>query len=239
MSIPEIHTLTGAYALDALTETERVSFERHLPECQACQIESRSLQTAAATLAALVPTATSPSLRERVLAEARTTRQLPARAPRDRTRDRPRPATNRLWMTVAATLAVIATGLGAVAVNAQQRAEQAERQVAQLSTDAPDLQIVSGAVRSGGTATLVAAGDRAVFAATDLLAPDADRAYQLWVISAGAAHSLGVPRFDPSGRLEHTVRPLLPGEAIALTVEPAGGSERPTTMPLVTLAVPA
>ena len=239
MSVPEIHTLTGAYAVDALTETERKSFERHLRDCEQCATESRSLQAAAASLAALVPAPASAQLRDRVLAQARGIAQLPAPTSRERFARRHLDS-SRLWMAVAAVLTLVATGLGAVAVTAAQRAQDAERQVAELTDRRPELEVVSSAIRSGGTATLVATGENAVFAATDLPAPPGDWTYQLWVIApGGTTESVGVLSPDPSGRLEHQVPTPAPGEAIALTMEPMGGSAHPTTMPLVTLSTEA
>ena len=45
MSQPiEIHTLAGAYALDALTEIERAGFARHLAECSVCATEVAELR---------------------------------------------------------------------------------------------------------------------------------------------------------------------------------------------------
>ena len=41
------HTLAGACALDALTEPDRVRFERHLAGCEACRQEASSLREAA------------------------------------------------------------------------------------------------------------------------------------------------------------------------------------------------
>jgi anti-sigma-K factor RskA len=239
MSIPDIHTFTGAYAVDALTEHERREFEHHLPDCEPCTTESRSLQAAAVTLAALVPVTASPSLRDRVLAEARLTPQARPLTVVERT-TRSHWSGNRLWRSVAAAAVLVAAGLGALAVDADQRADQAERRVAELTSSAPQLQIVSEATRSGGTATLVDTGRSAVFAAGGLPAPTGDRTYQLWVVSpTGATESVGLLALDTRGRLEQVVRDLAPGEVIALTIEPAGGSERPTMMPLVTLAAEA
>ena len=143
-------------------------------------------------------------------------------------------------MAVAATLTIIATGLGVLALNADRRADDAERQVAEITAIPRDLDIVSRATRAGGAATLVAAGKDVVFAAQGLPMPGPSRAYQLWVITpAGATESVAVLQPDALGRLEQDVRPLAPGEAVALTIEPLGGSESPTTMPLVTLAAQA
>jgi hypothetical protein len=84
MSVSEIHTFTGAYAVDALGNNERKSCERHLLDCEPCTTESRSLHAAAAGLAPLVPVPASPALRDRVFTETRRTSQLPSRTARDR-----------------------------------------------------------------------------------------------------------------------------------------------------------
>ena len=53
MSI-DLHTLAGAYAIDALSAEEAREFVKHLEECEACRDEVRELQSAAATLGAVV-----------------------------------------------------------------------------------------------------------------------------------------------------------------------------------------
>jgi len=35
------HALTGSYVLDAVSDQEREEFERHLPQCPACDAEVR------------------------------------------------------------------------------------------------------------------------------------------------------------------------------------------------------
>ena len=182
MTVPEIHTFTGAYAVDALSTNERESFERHLLNCEPCTTESRSLQAAAAALAALVSVPAAPSLRERVLTQTSRASQLPARTSRDRF-VHTHWESSRLWMAVAATLTLVATGLGILAVSADRRADEAERQVAEIAATPREVDVVSRATRSGGTATLVSTGEDTVFAAQGLPVPGPGRAYQLWVIS--------------------------------------------------------
>mgnify|MGYP001075161223 CR=1 FL=1 len=36
----DLHTLSGAYAIDALSEEEARQFDRHLEECPSCREES-------------------------------------------------------------------------------------------------------------------------------------------------------------------------------------------------------
>ena len=64
------HVLTGSYALDALAEPERRSFERHLAHCASCQAEVRGLRETAARLALAKALRPPPRLRARVLAAA-------------------------------------------------------------------------------------------------------------------------------------------------------------------------
>ena len=73
----DLHTLTGAYAAHALSDAERLAFERHLDACPACAQEVRELGETAARLGAAVATPPPAALWERVRAEAAATRQLP------------------------------------------------------------------------------------------------------------------------------------------------------------------
>jgi len=73
----DIHALSGAYAVDAVDDVERVRFERHLAGCEACQTEVASLRAAAAELSALSELTPPPSLRSKVMADIRTVRPLP------------------------------------------------------------------------------------------------------------------------------------------------------------------
>ena len=47
----DLHTLTGAYAADALDPVERDAFERHLQECADCRQEVAELRATTARLA--------------------------------------------------------------------------------------------------------------------------------------------------------------------------------------------
>lgn len=75
----EIHALTGAYAVDALDETERAHFEQHLAECADCRAEVESLRLALTDLSSLTEVAPPAGLRASVLSGIRQERPLPAR----------------------------------------------------------------------------------------------------------------------------------------------------------------
>ncbi|MFP4149023.1 MAG: RskA family anti-sigma factor, partial [Nitriliruptoraceae bacterium] len=72
---PDLHTLTGAYAVDALDDTERAVFEAHLEVCLPCAQEVRELQETAARLGGAAVAAVPSDLKARVLAEIDATRQ--------------------------------------------------------------------------------------------------------------------------------------------------------------------
>ncbi len=64
---PDLHHLSGAYALDALDDGERALFEQHLAGCADCRAEVAELSAAAHSLAALTEEAPPPALRASVL----------------------------------------------------------------------------------------------------------------------------------------------------------------------------
>ncbi|MYS19098.1 Putative zinc-finger, partial [Streptomyces sp. DvalAA-14] len=68
MTIADLHTLTGAYAVGALPDREAAEFGRHLARCQACAQEVRELRETAARLALAVAEVPPAGLRTRVLA---------------------------------------------------------------------------------------------------------------------------------------------------------------------------
>lgn len=82
----DLHSLSGAYALDALDDAERASFEGHLAECDTCREEVASFVAVLPSLASTEEVAPPPALRAQVLDAITTTRQLaplPARQPGD------------------------------------------------------------------------------------------------------------------------------------------------------------
>lgn len=75
----ELHTLTGAYATNALPDAEREAFERHLDVCAACSSEVAELQATAGRLGLAVSTPTPPEMRAQVLRRIADVRQEPPR----------------------------------------------------------------------------------------------------------------------------------------------------------------
>ena len=133
------HTLTGAYALDALDDNERRIFEEHLETCAECPAEVAEFAATAAYLGTAVAVQPPPQLRDRVLTQIRQVRQLPPE-PGNVVQ---LPAVSRrrfnLLAAAASILAVLAIALGVVAYQSDQRADElaAEAQQRQEQVDAP------------------------------------------------------------------------------------------------------
>ncbi|MGW5653820.1 anti-sigma factor [Streptomyces humi] len=245
----DLHRLTGAYALHALSGEELGAFERHLKGCEPCAEETAELSATAARLGLAVAVSPAPAMRERVLHRIASVRQespgglTTVRAARTRARG---PLLSR-W-ALAACVAV-AAAFGGTTVWQHQRAEDALRQArrAQQGTDgiaavlaAPDARTRSAALGDGATGTVVVSRgrDRAVFVVSGMAPPAEDKVYQLWFDDAGTMRSAGL--MDP-GRTDQAV--LLRGgvdgaSGMGITVEPAGGSKKPTSQPLALLGFP-
>jgi anti-sigma-K factor RskA len=105
---------------------------------------------------------------------------------------------------------------------------------------APDASIKMSKTSVGGTVTAVfsRSDGEAVITTAGMPAAGGSKVYQLWVITAeGAARSAGLM----SGGTTGATSPVLAddvqsGDSLAITIEPAGGSSRPTTSPVALLA---
>ncbi|MFF8965416.1 anti-sigma factor domain-containing protein [Streptomyces globisporus] len=248
MSTAELHTLTGAYALHALPESEQRAFERHLEDCEACSQEVRELSATAARLGLAVAEPSPRELRERVLREITTVRQeAPAHGRRERTSGRGR--TGRWSGYALAACIAAAAAFGGVAVwqnqvaqDARQEANQAERQNEQLAQvlSAPDAKTSSGELTGGARGTVVVSlsQNRAVFLASGMAPPPSGKVYQLWYNDEGTMRSAGL--MDPKTGDDAVLLdgPVDQASGMGITVEPAGGSARPTSDPVALMDFP-
>jgi anti-sigma-K factor RskA len=238
----DLHLLTGAYAVDALTGDELAEFENHLEQCAPCAEEVTGLRETAARLGLATAIAPPPWMRDQVLAAANRVRQLPpsgtrlvaARPPRRIKRLRrvlPRP------IAVAAMAAAI-VALVVLQVSTRHQLDQAQagnRAVASVLA-ASDARIELSSPSVGGTVTaVVSRHDReAVITASGMPTPNDARVYQLWVISAAGARSIGLLPGSSAGATAPVLADdVQPGDQLAITIEPAGGTSKPTTTPIV------
>jgi anti-sigma-K factor RskA len=237
---PDLHTLTGAYAADAMNDDEeRRDFEQHLARCADCREEVRTLRETVAVLAAAMAVPPPPDLRARVLAEVAATRQWPLPGSREPDRS----ASSRLVGVAAAVALVAGLAVGGAGLyearQAHQRQESAQRladRIASLLAD-PAARRASGEVVSGGRVTLVVADSQAVVVTTGVTRLPSNRTYQLWVLRAHRVRSagLGPGGGAAGGSWNRLVDDVRAGDQVAISVEPAGGSAQPTTTPISVL----
>jgi anti-sigma-K factor RskA len=231
----DLHTLSGAYALDALSAEEAEQFRRHLEACDACRQEVRELRHAAAQMGESEALAPPTHLRERVLAAVDRTPQLPppGRGDRPVSEDNvvhvPRAHWGRRFLVAAAAVVVVAGG--AVGLNQLQSEEPQLAEGVVKVFEADDANTARMETANGGeiaVATSPELGQMAVD--TDELPElDDEHVYQLWAIKDGAMSSVGVLEPEKGASMEMPA----PDIEVAITVEPAGGSEQPTTEPIM------
>jgi anti-sigma-K factor RskA len=243
------HTLAAAYAMDAVPEPDRSRFERHLAGCDSCRQEVRGLREATAALAAAAAVRPPAELRDTVLHAAGQTRQLPpsaARTPaawapaRDQRRRRWRPRlVVGVAVALAGALAAVAIVAGVVTYGMQGRLDQAQGRDHTVAAvlSASDAKMMSAHVSTGGTATVVMSHhERAlVFTAVDLQVLPAGESYELWLIGPVGTRPAGMIDASSRGRMvgPMVVSGLAAGDSVGMTVEPSGGSARPTSAPVL------
>jgi len=227
----DLHVLTGSYVLDAVSETEREEFERHLQFCPTCDAEVRGLRETAARLALACAVNPPARMEQQVLAGTYRTRQLPplAASRPGRVLHFPR----RLAILAAAASVAAALALGITQLTAQHQLDQARATAIARVVTAPDAH-VDTARAAGGSVTVVTSIrlHEAVVSTSGMASLPSGRVYQVWVMSPSGARSAGL--MHGSSLLASAVRP---GDQIGITVEPAGGTARPTTTPVAVLPV--
>ncbi|SDH53912.1 Anti-sigma-K factor rskA [Leifsonia sp. 98AMF] len=104
---------------------------------------------------------------------------------------------------------------------------------------APDVQRATAQVEGGGTATLVWSGElgRSALVANDLPALPSDKTYELWYLRDGQAIPAGTMNPANSGSTWRVLTgDMAAGDTVGVTVEPSGGSDKPTSPPIVAIA---
>jgi len=235
----DIHALSGAYAIDALSDAERAGFEAHLATCAACRDEVDSLREAATLLGQTAAVSPPPAVREAVLAGIAGIRPLPpvAAASTSPTGEAEFIPLRRRWLTglVAAAAVVLALATGALVWHPWTDGTQAS--LADQVLAAADATHARATV-DGAEVTLVRSASlgKAVVVTDDLPVLPEDQVYELWLQNPAG-------EFVPAGLLPRstTQKFLLLGDAgdatgAGITIEPAGGSPSPTTEPLALFA---
>jgi anti-sigma-K factor RskA len=217
-----IHELTAGYALNALDEDERRSYEEHLEGCERCRDELASFGDVAGTLALAASGPEPPvGLRDRVVAAARAEPQnVVPLAPRQR-----RTLVTPAFAVAAAVAAAVAIGLGIYAATLKSDLDDARTALSSPPAVVPI---------EGADGRLVVTGDGKAWLALSELptAPDG-KAYEVWVIEGNTPRRAGLFPGAPSPTLVRVERPVPDDAVVAVTLERAGGVSRPTTTPVV------
>jgi len=233
----DVHTLAGAYALDALTEIERASFARHLAVCDSCAVEVAGLTEAASRLAALEAQAPPPRLKSAVMEEIFRTRQGAVARPAPTTARRA--VTRPRWLAAVAAAVVGLAGIAGVWAVQESRLSDAKQEAAALLEEqarintvltAGDATVHAASADGGGDVAIVVSPSLrdGVVVVSGLPTPSPDRAYQLWLIDDSGPTSAGLL---PAGAGSGTalLENMRTADTLGVTLEPAGGSPRPTT----------
>ena len=252
-----LHDLTGAYALNALSDEERQAFEAHLDICPPCADEVADLLATTAALGGMLGEPPSARLRAEVMAEIeRTPQEGPERGideapqagpastaddtvvalPRD---DRTVPP----WVAwigaaAAAVAAVVAVVLGLQLADANQQLDEVASQREQMEAllAAPDARTLVVSDAEAGEVRLVVSAERgqAMLIASDMEPAPHEHVYEAWVIHGDEPVAAGLFDAQDDGR----VTTLIEGDfarasAVGVTIEPEGGSPQPTTDPVM------
>lgn len=218
----ELHDLAPLYALDALDDLDRVRFVRHLATCEECRSAVQALQESAADLSELTAEAPPPELRARILDRLDGVPQQPATSAA---------GSRRSWLAgIAASVAVVtALGLGWWV------SQGPDRLIDSVLEDPEAITVMAQPTPEGQTvvssARVVFDPDQAVavLVAEGLSSLGEDQVYELWIIADAEPQPAGLFRPDDEGRAVVLIEgEVPPGAVVALTIEPEGGSERPT-----------
>jgi len=231
----DLHHLIAPYALDALEADDRSRFEAHLALCEQCRVELVGFMSTAARLGEAEAVTPPAELRDRLLTMAASTSQEHPVVTSLSQRSRVRKVAPRIILAAAVAAAVV--GIGGF-VTEHERADDLRADRSQLTSvmSAPDATTTEGDVAGGGEVRVIASPtrDAAVVVGASLSSLDPDQTYQVWRMHDGQPTSVGLLGRGP-GMLY--VDGIQGADAFAVTVEPSGGSPKPTSEPIVATPV--
>lgn len=246
---PETLDEVAVYALGALPPEDARRVRRHLRSCERCSQEYAGLQPAVEAVGVSAETANDASVCPSTLLKPRIMAKVRASASAQSS-----PAARRQWSwpaysVAAASLAIaILTAIWNVAVTgqlhqAQQEASRQSERARTLAASLADERTMLSDVMGGdarryvqGNDEVVARGERLYIAMRKLSEPPRGRVYQVWTLSKGGktmapgstfvpdAHGVAVIALAPDARST---------AAVAVSVEPEGGSKHPTSKPIM------
>ena len=247
----ELLDMVAVYALGSLSSSEAGVVRAHLKKCPECVAEYAALRPAVNALAISAEACESPATGATYPSELLKARVMKTvRAESDRSTERPRRAI--VWPAYVVAAASILLALWATGSNllVKSQMQSAQEQVAQLSarvkaansTVAQEKITVADLMNSdsrrftvpGGEVVLH--GERIYIAMHGMPMPPKGHVYQAWMLHAGAKQMTPGATFMPDPEHGGVAVVSLPPHAttfaaIAVSIEPEGGSKAPTTKP--------
>jgi anti-sigma-K factor RskA len=212
----------AAFMFGALEPGEAAEFERHLEGCERCRVEMRWFEPAVQTLPESVERQEPPlRLREALMAEVRADVEPEQRA-----------AKKRAWgwfsrPAVAFAVLILTVALAAGYELGQGGSDDGGGPSTLVSHD------------HGITVKMVREGDGGTLQLLNLHQLPPKRVLEAWVRREGQVEpvpALFVP--DRKGRASTRIEDMSGVDTVMVTEEPQGGSEEPTSPPIVTMSVP-
>lgn len=229
--------LAPLYALDAVDERERAAIEERLGRADAV-LAAEFTDTVGRThdvlaeLSAVDAVAPPPELEGRLLAALDQLRQ--PGAVRDIRSARRFSGKQLGWLATAAAVLVAALVGGALLLGRDAGSPDTAITAATV-LEQPDARAATVAVPSGGSITVNSSSTLGAAAISFAAMPElpADRDYQLWIIHPGGEP---LPDAVVPGSGEVVAR-YAAADTIAVTVEPAGGSQAPSGSPIAAMVM--
>ena len=229
----------AAYALGALPASDAARIRAHIETCANCRVQYDELSPAVTALASSAEACkdaengavvASPLLKARIMREVRAEARKPAaRAPQ--------------WSFLATAASIaIAIGVSLYALALNERISHLQAQIAHATESGNAQQQMLADIKNptakrypidGGE--VVAVHHTLYITMVDLPAPPQGKVYQAWTLKKGAKAMSPSVTFAPDARGVALI--ALPVDsantaAVALSVEPTGGSKAPTSTPV-------
>ena len=220
----ELKSLIAPYVLGVIPEDEAGAIRSHIVTCDECMADAERFAEAAASLTHLVGAEELPAgFEKRVIAAVRPEGE-PALPPKRK------PVLRRVLAGAVALLVIAVAALTGAWLDVRNDLDESQTLAEALFNSVPGVELNGAAA---GQAKLITSEDGAVFVARDMQPAPGGSTYQLWYLDDGVPSSAGT--FDTSRGVAvlRVPRGFEGHDAAAVTIEPIGGSEQPTTEPIL------